>query len=231
MRTPLVVSMMVGLGLHSIAAAQPVSWSDADAHVGDIVSIEGFVREVRREGRRLTLLFDTDDPRALRVTLLIPLVTDLPPEPELLYRERRVQVRGRVTRTAGHLDLIVTDPDRILIAGLTSDAPPPPDATGADTGRDEPTPTMAPASPATPPQRPAPQAAAAQRAVEACTRLEASLEAARLAALDAVAALRRCLEDARSGCAAETDAIARPVTRFEWIEQERRVRCADQPPP
>jgi len=237
MRFTLAASMMVALAV-PVAAAEhaerTVPWTNADAHVGTIVVIEGFVREVRREGRRVTLLFDPDDARALRVTLLIPLVTDLPPEPETLYRERRIQARGRVTRTAGHLDLIVTDPDRITVAGLTPDGstpavdaivPAPPGRAAPAFGPDD----ARPSPEATARPRPSPRAAAAARTAAACARLTASRDTARREALDAVARLRACLEGGHPGCSSETDAIAPPVTRLEWIEQELRERCSSDP--
>lgn len=225
MRAAFAVSMALGLASSATTAvARPVPWSRADRHVGEIVVVEGVVREVAREGQRLTLLFDPDDPKALCVTLLIPLITDLPPAPELLYRERRVLVHGRITRAAGHLDLIVTDPGRIVVAGLTSDTRPP----------EAPPPTAA-TPPATPPRagaapsRPSPRADAAARAAAACRRLRASHDAARRDALAAVDALRSCIGSGGFGCAAATDAVAAPMTRLEWIAQQLRTRCPADP--
>lgn len=218
------------------AARDVVPWAEAGRHAGELVVVEGFVRAVRHEDRRLTLVFDPDDPRALRVTLLIPLLSDLPPEPEALYRSRRVRVEGRITRAAGRLDLVVADPGRIHVIGLTAadgeaeatpsaDVPPPTMPVSPPTST---APNAPPAVPAPSPRPPRPSDAAAARtarAEAACRRLAASRDAARREALDAVAALRTCLDADHSGCTSAADAIAAPIARLEWIEQALAARC------
>ncbi len=235
MRLAPTLSIVLTVASLAVAAAPLVPWSEAGRHVGKLVTLEGFVTETRRDGRRVTLIFDADDPRAVRITLLIPLVTDLPPEPETLYRSRRVQVFGRVLRAAGRLDVVVTDPDRITVEGLTSDGS---SATGPDT-LPEPVPPPAPPTPGstTVPAKAVPtstirasprQAArddAAAEAAAACARLATSRDAARRRTLDAVEALRDCLREARAGCSATADRVAAPLARLEAIEQAIRARC------
>lgn len=226
MRIATTLSIVTAIALAAEAERDAVPWTEAARHVGRIVVVEGDVRAVEREGRRLTLIFDPGDPRALRVTLLIPLVTDLPPAPEALYRERTVRVHGRVTRTAGHLDVVVTDPDRIAVVGLGADdtRPPGPDVRPAPSPPAD-RPVERTAHPV-PPSPPVPAPAPSPPADTTCERLRASHETARRDALAAVGALQHCLESGGTGCAGAADEVASPLARLEWIEQQRRARCA-----
>ena len=213
--------MRVGAALVPLAVATApafaitgaVPWPEAEHHVGRLVVIEGFVETAERDGRYLTLAFDPDDPRALRVTLVIPIMTDLPPEPERLYAQRRIHVHGRITRTAGHLALVVTDPDRITVVGVTPPAAP------------EDGDAPAAATPPSPDDAAAPSGNA--DAVAACARLRDAREAARREGLAAADALRACLASHRAGCREAADALAEPPARLDWLEQTVRTRCPE----
>jgi hypothetical protein len=141
-----VATLAWALALATQAGARDVvPWTAAGEHVDRLVTVEGVVARgyTTAEGRCI-LEFDAADPTALRIVLLIPLVTDLPREPQRLYQGKRVQVSGRVTRFQRRLEMAVT-PNQIEVVGLT-EAPP------------TPTPAPAPATPAAP-KTPAPSAA------------------------------------------------------------------------
>jgi len=217
----------------SAHATDAIPWKEAPRHAGRLVRIEGFVRAATRTDNRVTLRFDPDDARALTVTLLIPLVNDLPTAPETIYRERTVRVLGRVTRAGGHVDMIVTDPNRIEIVGLTPPPPPPADARPRATAPSPaaaPTPPAAGPTPRTAPPPPSltpaePHADVPDAVTSACLRYVASRDALRDEALAATEHLRACLRRPITRCTKEADAIAAPVARLERIEQTIRERC------
>ena len=217
----LLASLLVG----DAHAAEVIPWDEGARHVGRVVRVEGYVEVAERTGRRLTLRFAPSDPDALTVTLLIPLVTDLPAEPEAIYRARRVQAYGRITRAAGHLEMVLTDPDRLTIVGLSApDADVNDAATGGDAAPPAPPPAPAPPAPTPPPATGTPPPDADETAL-ACARHAASRDAARTEALAATEALRACLDARAERCSSVADRIAAPVARLERIEQTIRASC------
>ena len=78
------------------AGAPPViDWHAAERLVGEVVTVEGDVVVARNLGDTCTLEFSADDPRAFRIVLVLPLITDLPRQPDRLYQGRRVRARRR----------------------------------------------------------------------------------------------------------------------------------------
>src|SRR5205814_1756566 len=110
---------------------------------------------------------------ALRVVLLIPMLTDLPRHPERLYAGRRVRVTGRVQRFRGRPEMVLRSPDAIEVVDLATGAatatvrqPPPPPPASTPTAAPPPPPApsspRAPVAPApTAPPEPAPRAPSA----------------------------------------------------------------------
>src|SRR5262245_47402442 len=163
-----------------VRAATVVPWQSAGMFDGEIVTVEGDVARAHLEADTCVLEFAPDDPKAFRVVLLIPLITDLPRQPQRLYEGKRVRVTGKIHTWKGRPEMIVRGPDVIEVVGVGAaaprppgEAPPPtPPSTGAPRGRRAPTtlppetvpppPTTPPATlppPATsPPTLPAPQA-------------------------------------------------------------------------
>src|SRR5262245_16733458 len=158
-------------------AATVVPWQSAGMFDGETVTIEGDVARAHLEADTCVLEFAPDDPKAFRVVLLIPLITDLPRQPQRLYEGKRVRVTGKIHTWKGRPEMIVRGPDVIEVVGVgaaqpPAEAPPPtPPSTGAPRGRRAPAtlppetlppPTSPPATlppPATsPPTLPAPQA-------------------------------------------------------------------------
>jgi hypothetical protein len=239
----LVVTLACATGA---AAREPIAWTEAAQHVDRLVTVEGVIArgETTPEGRCI-LWFDAGDPRALRVVLIRPLVSDLPREPQRLFQGKRVQVSGRVMRFQDHLEMAVT-PAQIEVVGLTATPPPaaptapppaavsppraptaaptpaPPPSPAAMPARSAPPPTPAPAPvptapPTTPPTTVAPD--------PACRQLEDDRAAVRAELREQNEALQRCLAEGRSGCAALGDRLGPLLSRLEAVEQQLARRC------
>jgi hypothetical protein len=148
-----------------VRAYDVVPWQAAASRIGDVVTVEGDVVEAHIEGATCVLQFSTDDPNAFRVILLIPLITNLPHQPQRLYEGKRVRATGTVRRFGSRSEMIVRSPEAIEIIGVASTAPttelPPPTTPPTTTpprGRRTTTTTTT----TTPPTLPPPAAAAPQ---------------------------------------------------------------------
>src|SRR5262249_56984479 len=72
-----------------------VPWQAAGGYEGEGITVEGDVARARLEADTVVIEVSTDDPNALRAILLIPLLTDLPPQPQRLYQGQRAPARAR----------------------------------------------------------------------------------------------------------------------------------------
>jgi hypothetical protein len=204
--------LAVALLVSTAAAAEPLAWTAAAAHVGRRVTIEGTVaRAHTADTGRCVLEFDAVDPQALRVVVLIPLVSDLPREPHRLFEGKRVQVTGRATRFAGRLEMVVT-PAQIEVVGLTTSRPATP-AAPPDAPRAAPTPPLPNAAAPPPP------------ADRVCRDLAEQRAAVRAELLALVRELTQCLDDDRRGCAAAGDRLGPALSRLDGVEQRLERRC------
>jgi hypothetical protein len=186
-------------------AAAPVPWTAAGAHVGRLVTIEGVVAQAATtESGRCVLAFDPADAAALRVVLLIPLVTDLPADPSRLYAGKRVRAMGRVRRFQGRLEMVVTPP-QLEVVGLTAATPPTPLT---------PAPTKV-GAPVAPPPPPDPR----------CRVWEDDRTATRRELEALVEALAACLDAARTGCAPLGDRLGPPLSRLQALEERLARHC------
>jgi hypothetical protein len=142
-----------------------VPWQAAGSYEGDVITVEGDVARARLEADTVVIEFSTDDPNAFRAILLIPLITDLPRQPQRLYEGKRVRVSGRIRIWHGQPEMILRSPDEILVVGVSTTAPPappPPVETTPTTvprRRALPPTTLAPPPPAPPPPPPPPSVA------------------------------------------------------------------------
>lgn len=202
----------------ALAAPPTIPWTAAPAHVGGRVTIEGVVvqAETTPEGR-CVLRFDPDDPAAIHVVLLIPLVTDLPRDPRHLYEGKRVRVTGRITRFQRRLEMVVTPP-LIEVVGLTTAAPAavaPGSSPAAPLAR--PAPPVAPAAPDAAPVAPPPDAR--------CHLWHDERTAVRDEIRTLSRALEACLAADRGGCTALGDRLGPPLSRLAAVEEHLARTC------
>lgn len=100
--------------LPAAAAEPPVDAGVAALYVGREVTVEGVVSAAERDGYVVRLTVGTP-PAHLRVQLLLGMLSRFPKDPEVFYLGRRVRVFGRVGEFRGEAEIILREPDRILV--------------------------------------------------------------------------------------------------------------------
>jgi hypothetical protein len=178
-RIRVALAALLGAAVVARAVAPPVvPWQEADHHVGEIVTLEGVVASVRSTGDTWVLEFAPDDAHAVRVVLMVPLLSNLPRAPERLYGARRVRASGLVRRFQGRPEMVIRNPSQIEVVDVAgpeaatpeaaphaaapppaAPAPPPPPVVRA--APPSPPPTMPSAAPPPPPPAPAAEPVAA----------------------------------------------------------------------
>ncbi len=208
------LGLALALSAGGAAAVSPpvVSWRDAGAQVGQVVTVEGDVQSARIEGDTYVLEFAAGDPAAFRAVLLLPLFASAPPRPERVYQGRRVRVSGRVQQFRGRPEMVLRSADQIELM-------------------DEPGAPAAPETPAALP-KPAPPPPAGREDVRRTQVDAAPCERARARWRDAAAevgaraaVLERCLSATRYRCDAEGAALAPAVATLQSIEQQVEATC------
>lgn len=223
----LALSLTVLPALH---ASTSIPWNDAAGHVGQQVTVEGDVASARVQGPTLIIEFAPNDAQAFRVVLLIPLITDLPRQPEKLYLGKRIRASGTVRRFAGRPEMILRTPDAIEVIDLAGSgsavaSTPSPAPSGA------PATVPAPSLPATPPAAAtapppvadddAPRWPLGDRCASAKERWREVSDTAR----ERTVALTRCLEGDSFRCRPVAAALAPALTDLEWAEQQVEAAC------
>jgi hypothetical protein len=117
-----------------VRAETVIPWQSAGSYEGDLVTVEGDVVRARLEADTCVLEFAPGDEKAFHVVLLIPLMTDLPRQPQRLYEGKRVRASGKITSWKGRPEMIVRGPGAIEVVGVAATAretAPAPPATSA----------------------------------------------------------------------------------------------------
>ena len=202
-----------------VAAALPayardpdaVSWKDAGARVGQVITVEGIVARASVASGACTLEFAPDDPSALRVILMLSLFA-APDEPDRLYEGRRVQASGRVQSYEGRPEIIIRRADQITLL----------DEPSATTSSTLPAPAVP--VPTTPPPPPPPPSGG-KRLPEDCARSRDLYQAARreLAVRSEQAA--RCLRAEALRCQNERAHLGAALETLRLREAESDAAC------
>jgi len=220
-------------GVARAAPPRVVSWEDAAAHVGTVVTVEGEVVSAERTGDTCLLEFAPDDPRAFRAILLLPLLSLGPSHPERLYRGKRVRATGRIQRFQGRPEMVLRGTDQLEVVG-----PPGTPASSASAAHTEtaapsaPPPASAPPAVETAVTPPAPPPRSLTEEVERrlaqaapCERARARWRDAAAAADARAAALRGCLAAGSYRCRAEGAALGPALSALDWSEQQVDDAC------
>lgn len=121
-----VIGLQLFGGAVSALGEEAIPWQEAESHVGRRIALEGVVREVRRETGAYVLAFAVDDPTAVTVKLVVPLLDSTPVPPETLYRGQRIRATGKLKRFRGHPELIVRGTSAIVVLGVEEVSAPTP---------------------------------------------------------------------------------------------------------
>jgi len=148
-----------------------------------------------------------DDPLAFRAVLLLPLLSDLPPQPERLYHQKRVRLTGRVQRFQGRPEMVLRSPKQVEL--VDEGGVPPRPSEPAD---------GAPSAPATAPP-------AAVGLSHPCGAARARWREAAALARTRAAALDRCLDAAEYRCGAEAAALGPAVVDLERAAKQVEGAC------
>jgi hypothetical protein len=155
-----------------VASVQPASASvieprvidvrDAADYVGQAVTVEGDVADVKSESMGIVLELAPGGDTSVRAILVEALISSLPRSPEKVYGGKRVRVSGIIQKFKGRMELVLESPSQIEIVDVAG-APPVTTTTITPTAaptttitRPAPvtTPTTLPPTPAAPPPPP-----------------------------------------------------------------------------
>jgi hypothetical protein len=138
MRTLLALVAVV-IASAALAADEPISWEDADKHVGEEASVEGRVVAVHCSPLSCLLAFE---PGFNRFTAVVQAASfdKLPPDQlEARFRGKDVRVTGKIQNRDGKPEIVVESPDAIALAGKHArrdGAGPPAERAGAEATAD-----------------------------------------------------------------------------------------------
>ena len=197
---PLALAM---LAVASAVPQQVVSWQDAGAHLGEVITVEGEVAAAHGSEDTVILEFAPGDPRAFRLVVLLPLFGPAAREPERLFSGQKVRATGRVQRFQGRPEMVLRSPDQVELA--------------------EPRRGPAVAPPTTEP----PAVTRPSSSVDAapCERARARWRRAASDAADRVAALGRCLDGVRYRCHGASAELAPALAALDAIERQVEAAC------
>jgi len=191
-------------------------WQEAERHVGEFVTLDGVVAAASTTGDTCVLEFAPDDPHALRVIVVLPMLSGLPAKPERLYVGKRVRASGLVRRFAGRPEMVLRGLSQIEVVDVGGPPSTPPQATAP----------VAPPEVEKPPSRGLVPAIARQLAAAApCERARARWRDAASTAGELSTALGRCLEGGGYRCHRESAALAPALTALESAEQQIDAAC------
>lgn len=190
------------------AVARPpaiVPWQEAGRHVGAVVSVEGMVAASHVAGGTCTLEFAPGDPQALRVVLVLGLLST-PPDVERRWTGRRIRASGRIQRFQGRPEMILRRADQIEVLDPEPVAVPSPTAP----------PAVAPPGTTPPPPAATPTDCETARARRTTTARALATRADVLA---------RCIGGGDSRCAAERDAVSAALAALAAREGDEAAAC------
>jgi hypothetical protein len=202
-----------------------IDWHAAERLVGEVVTVEGDVVVARNLGDTCTLEFSADDPRAFRIVLVLPLITDLPRQPDRLYQGRRVRATGRVQRFQGRAEMLVRSPTQIEVVGVETGGPtvPPPAAPASS--------PPAPAPVAPPPAAPRGLVEEVRNRLvppEACGQAQARWRDAAATVRTRISVLDACLAAATYRCHPDAAALGPALSALEWAGQQTAEACRER---
>jgi len=232
----LALAAMFLAGVAAAASLPVVDWREAATRVGNVVTVDAEVTGVSVRDDGYVLEF-TDDPRAFRIVVLVPLLGGAPRDPERAYRGHRVRATGRVQRFQGRPEMVLRSPSQVEFVDVPPAAEaeletPPATITPPATSRPPvatPAPERPPAeAPAPPPvRRPAPPRPIERPLGDAapCERARADWRDAAADVRARLVALARCLDRIDYRCARERAALPPALDALDARERAVEAAC------
>jgi len=97
------------------ARATPIDVGVAPLYVGHEVTVQGLVTAAERDGYIVRLRLG-EPPGSMSVQLVLGMLSRFPANPEAHYLGKEVRVYGRVSEFRGNTEMIVREPDHIVLA-------------------------------------------------------------------------------------------------------------------
>jgi hypothetical protein len=105
------------------ALGRPTSWhrpwstgATAGERAGQVVTVEGDVREAECSEDRCVLEFAPEDARGFRVVVLMAMFSRAADAPDVTYRGRRIRATGKVQRFQGRVEMVLRGTGQIELA-------------------------------------------------------------------------------------------------------------------
>ena len=143
------LAILAALGAPDVVAPPVVDWRDAGERAGQVVTVEGDVREAECSEDRCVLEFAPEDARGFRVVVLMAMFSRAADAPDVTYRGRRIRATGKVQRFQGRVEMVLRGTGQIELADTAA-------VTTPSTTRPTAPPPTAPPSTAPPPTAPVP---------------------------------------------------------------------------
>jgi hypothetical protein len=109
-------ALSIALGAADAAAPPVVDWRAAGERIGQVVTVEGDVRDAQCAEDRCILEFAPDDPGGFRVVVLMPMFTRATPAPDETFRGRRIRATGKLQRFQGRVEMVLRGTGQIELA-------------------------------------------------------------------------------------------------------------------
>ncbi len=104
----------------SSAAATPtgvISWQEAEAYVGQVVTVQGRIVHVYDSGKVTFLNFDEDYHNTLTLVIFPRIYRQFPAPPATYFDGRQVQASGRIKMYEGKPEITIDDASQISLLG------------------------------------------------------------------------------------------------------------------
>jgi uncharacterized coiled-coil protein SlyX len=112
----LLAALLVAVALPAFAD-EPISWEEADKHVGEEVTVEGRVVDVHCSPLSCLLAFEPSFNRFTAVVQAEQFDKMPPDQIEQRFKGRNVRVHGTIQERDGKPEIVITGPDALAIGG------------------------------------------------------------------------------------------------------------------
>ena len=92
-----------------------IQWQDANKHYGEYCTVEGRVVSTYKNEKVCFLDFGVDRKRSFTAVIFASSFEKFPPQPEVLYRGKKVRVTGAIRKYESKPEIVLDSPDQIQL--------------------------------------------------------------------------------------------------------------------
>lgn len=115
MRKTLLVAILMLLVSATALAGNTISWKDAASHYGKYMTVEGTIVSGKCLPKVCFLNFDQNYKTTFTAVIFTSDLSKFPANPDLFYRNKKVQVTGTIKEYKGKPEIILKEADQIKI--------------------------------------------------------------------------------------------------------------------